>query len=552
MRGTVSSSFGTTSGWVCRGLAVITVVCAAIVPGGTPPASAAELYRNGDAELRWDNSITYSTAFRLNGRDATLLANRNGDDGDRNFAPGLISNRFDLLSQLDFSKGSFGLHASAALWYDRIYHQKNDNDSPDTFNPLSVSHNEFTHDVRDLHGARAELVNAFFYDNTELAGLPVSFRIGRYTLLWGESLFLSDNGIAAGQAPVDDTKVLGGSTPYAKDVYMPVSQVSASVQLPTGLAIEAYYQLEWRKTRSPGAGSYLSDDDYFDAGGERFLLRSGQALFRDRDRPPPDSGQYGAALRWSIDQVDYGFYALRFNAKDPKVYYESGIIAGSGNPPTIIDPSIVDLSIGKAGIYTLVYPQGIELYGASASGYIGASNIAAEVSLRRNMPLANVRIFLLPGQDPDANKNPLYPVGDTFHAQISSITTLARSPLWDAATISAEVAATDRIAVRKNPANLDPSTTKLAVTFRGAFEPTYFEVLPNLDLTLSLGLGYMAGRSSIESYQNKGPGSLDFGVTATYRVVWSGNVAFTHFLGNPNRQPFADRDFIRVSVQRSF
>ena len=304
----------------------------------------------------------------------------------------------------------------------------------------------------------------------------------------------------------------------------------------------------------PGSGSYFSDDDYFDAGGERFFLRSGQFLIRERDRPPPDFGQYGAALRWSLDQVDYGFYALRFHAKDPKIYYRSGIIAGptSTDPPTVIDPSIADLSINKGGNYWLVYPQGIELYGASASSYIGTSNIAAEISIRRNMPLANVRIFLSPGQDPDADKNPAYPVGETVHAQISSITTLARSPLWDSATISAEFAATDRIAVYKNAAELDPSSTKFAIAFRGAFEPTYFAVLPNLDITFSLGLGYTAGRSSVATYQNKGPGTLDFGIAATYRVVWSGSVALTHFLGNPDRQPFADRDFVRFDIQRTF
>jgi len=46
------------------------------------------------------------------------VADPNADDGDRNFAPGIISNRFDLYSQLDFSKGRFGFDASARAWYD--------------------------------------------------------------------------------------------------------------------------------------------------------------------------------------------------------------------------------------------------------------------------------------------------------------------------------------------------------------------------------------------------------------------------------------------------
>jgi hypothetical protein len=517
------------------------------------PASAVELYGHDDIELRWDNTVTYTTAFRLDGRNSTLIASPNADDGDRNFARGIVSNRFDLLSQIDFSKGWFGFDASAAFWYDTIYNQKNDNNSPSTFNPISVPHNEFTHDVRVLHGKNAELVNAFFYGNTALARMPFSFRIGRHTLLWGESLFFPDNGIAAGQAPVDEIKVLGRPTAYARDVFMPVAQASASLQLSSGLAAEAYYQFEWRKTRSPGAGSYFSTADYLDAGGERYLLGSGRYLSRDRDLTPPGSGQYGAALHWSAGQIDYGLYALQFNAKDPQVYYRPGIVIGSGNPPTVIDPSIVDLAIGKVGTYQLVYPQGIETYGASVSGYLGSSNIAAEISGRRNMPLASIPLVVHAGQLADGNRNALYAMGDTIHAQISTITTFARTMFWDTATLSAEFAAIDSIRVTRNRPALDPSSDKLALAFRGSFDPTYFAVLPNFDLTPSLGLGYgLVGNSSVDAYQKNGAGDLELGITGTYRVVWAANIMLSHFLGDARRQPLADRDFISLSVRRAF
>jgi hypothetical protein len=511
-------------------------------------ARAAELYSSGDAELHWDNTIAYSTAFRLTGRDPVLIGSRNSDDGDRNFAPGLVSNRFDLFSQLDYTHSWFGFHASAAAWYDTVYHQRNDNNSPDTFNPASVPHDKFTHAVRALHGEKAELVDGFLFVNSEVGDLPFSLRAGRHTLLWGESLFFPDIGIAAGQAPVDDIKFWSQPEGYSRDIFMPVTQLSGSLQLPGGAGIEGYYQFEWRKTRLPGSGSYLSSDDYVDVGGERYILRSGVYLFRDRDITPPDSGQFGAAFRWSSGQIDFGLYGLRFHAKDPVVYYRSGIAQGGA----IVDPSIVNLSIGKAGVYTLVYPRNIEIYGASISGYLGSSTVAAEISARRNTPLTNSRIFLAPGQMADADRNPLYPVGETLQAQISSVTTVGRTPLWDAATIRAEAAAVDRLSVWKNAATLDSSAVKLAEAFRASFQPTYFKVLPNLDLTLDFGLTYRAGASSIETYQSQGPGNFDFGATATYRVVWSGSVTYSHFLGAPNRQPLADRDFLRLSIQRAF
>jgi len=541
--------------WACGARARQTIAKAAAGLAAVfacSPVWAIELYRGENIELRWDNTIRYSAAFRLDDRNPALLGNRNSDDGNRNFDRGLISNRIDLFSQIDFSKDGLGIHASAAAWYDSIYNRRNDNDSPGTFNPVSVPHDAFTHEVRTLHGQQAELVDAFFYANTALNGLPFSFRVGRHTLLWGESLFFPNNGIAAGQAPVDAIKLFNQPTIYARDVFMPVAQVSGSLQLPGALALEAYYQFEWRKTRLPGAGSYFSTADFLDAGGERYFLRGNQYLIRTQDQEPPGSGQYGAALRWSSGPMDLGIYAVRYNAKNPQVYYRSGVVSGS-DPPIIVDPSIVDLLIGKAGNYNLVYPRGTEIYGASVSGYLGSSNIAVEISGRRNMPLVSTLLFQPPGRPADANENPLYAVGDTLHAQLSTVTTLARSPLWDSANINAEVAAVQRLRVTKNPGAVDPESSELSAAFRGTFEPTYFEVIPNLDITMRLGLGYnFAGKSSTDFYQNRGEGDLDLGVTATYRVVWIASAMFTHFLGKADRQVLADRDFIRFSIERTF
>ena len=100
-------------------MAVLLVTCA--------PAFALELYSNNDIDLRWDNTIRYSSAIRLAGPNHDLIRRPNSDDGDRNFASGFISNRLDLFSQADLAVGDFGLHASAAAWYDAAYHGRTDN-----------------------------------------------------------------------------------------------------------------------------------------------------------------------------------------------------------------------------------------------------------------------------------------------------------------------------------------------------------------------------------------------------------------------------------------
>src|ERR1051326_5840603 len=105
---------------------------------GSPVASAAEIYHDGDLDVRWDNTLQYTAAFRLFPQDRGLLVNPNWDGGDRNFDPGPISNRLDLLSEFEATYQNFGLRLSGTGWYDTVYHQKNDNDSPATFNPFSV------------------------------------------------------------------------------------------------------------------------------------------------------------------------------------------------------------------------------------------------------------------------------------------------------------------------------------------------------------------------------------------------------------------------------
>ena len=74
-----------------------------------------------------------------------------------------------------------------------------------------------------------------------------------------------------------------------------------------------------------------------------------------------------------------------------------------------------------------------------------------------------------------------------------------------------------------------------------------------VDLSVPIGLGYdLIGKSSVDSSMNAGAGDFEIGVNATYRTVWEGSLTFTHFIGPPDRQPFGDRDFISLSIQRTF
>jgi hypothetical protein len=522
---------------IARSLCATALVAGLIF--GFSSAQAEDLYSGDGFDIRWDNSIRYSAAARISPQNPKLLADPNSDDGDRDFAPGLISNRLDLLSTLDISRGDFGVHASAAAWYDTVYHARTANNSPATYNPISAPDTQFATAVKNLMGQYAEVEDAFAYGNFAVDDVPVSMRLGRQTVLWGESLFYDNNSIAAAQAPVDYIKAISAPEVYSENIYLPVDQLSVSVQPQPDIALAFYYQFGWRPSRLPGVGSYFSYTDYLGAGAERILLAPGEYLWHGTDQLPSGSGQFGASLHMTVDDWDIGVYALKYNSTYPTVWV-SGIGAAA--------PS------GSVGKFELTYPTATALYGASFSGYLGNSNIAGEFAMRTNAPLPSV----LPVSTYSATEPPTfigngYAAGDTLHAQVSSTTTLSPSAAWSSADVSVEVGANDILSVTQDYDALDPSQENFTMNMRARFEPHYFEVLPNLDLAVPIGFGYnIVGRSSEYYAPNRGAGDLEAGLAATYQSVWKANLGLTLFLGSASSQPLADRDFVSFSVERTF
>jgi hypothetical protein len=524
---------------------------------------------NPDVKVRWDNTVKYSTAWRLKEPSDTLVnsppASINLDDGDRNFGKGLISNRFDLLSEFDASYKSFGVRVSGAAWYDDVYNKSTDNNSPFTSNSFSVANDRFTEATRNLHGRKAELLDAFVYGRAKLGETTASFRVGKHSLLWGESLFFGDNGIAGGQAPIDLVKLLTVPNAQFKEVIRPTGQVSGQLQINPTVSLGAYYQYEWQKSRLPAAGSYLSNVDLLDAGGERIVVGAPggpfagpPAFFRGGDEKAKSSGQGGIQLRWTSEatDTDFGFYAIRFHEKTPQVY----VRPSAGLP---------NFATGQVGTYNMAYHEGVKALGVSASKSIGAFNVAGEVSVRRNTSLVSTggAVAVLPGQLADNNSNPLYPVGNSVHAQVSVIHTLERNAFWQGGLFLGEIAWHRRTSITRNAANLDPNTTRDAAALRVILSPTWYQALPGLDLSAPVGFGYnLSGRSSVITAWNGGVnhgGDLSIGLTAEYLQKWKAGINYTHYLGSVGtvvdasgvytfKQSRKDRDFISLTVQTSF
>ncbi|MEG1768254.1 MAG: DUF1302 domain-containing protein [Comamonas sp.] len=520
---------------------------------------------NPDVKIRWDNTLKYSNAFRLKDRSPGLSTtqfgpagvvganNQNQDDGNNNFGKGLVSNRADLLSELDITGPNWGGRISAAAWYDTVYNRSTDNPG------ISANHSpasEFTSDTRSLMGRKAELLDAFVFGKFDLADKPATVRLGRHTLLWGESLFFGVNGIAGGQAPLDLIKLLSVPNSQFKETVRPTGKLSGQVQLSSDVAVGAYWTYEWEKTRLAPVGSYLSASDSMGPGAERINAGPTGTFARQADLDARDRGQGGLQLRWRVDAIDtdLGFYATRYHATTPSNIWNTL----SGAPPAL-----------RASSYRWAYHEGVSAFGASFAKTVGEWGLAGEVSLRRNAPLASSGQSVIPaigvGTRYDNRDNPGYAVGETGHAQFSWLASLGPSFIAREASFLGEIAWNRRLKVTQNAQMLNPNTDRDATALRMVFAPSYRQVMPGLDLTPSVGIGYAWGRSSAVGPGfgvDKG-GDFNIGLAGVYLGKWTGSLNYVHYLGkegptldnNNNaqfRQSLKDRNFLSFSLRTTF
>ena len=545
---------------LCR--AVISA-CAGLAVSGTAMAFQIDT-GNPDIRMSWDNTVKYSASWRVRGVDSNVADNSigpqaNTNDGDLNFGRGLVSNRIDLLSEFDFRfKRNYGFRVSGAAWYDKVYNESNDNPGAlggALLNQRSRPYDEFTRATEKLHGRKAEFLDAFVYGSFAPGGMNLNLKAGRFTQLYGESLFFGSNGIAGAQTPLDLARALSVPNSQFKEVARPVGQVSATLQINPDVTVGAYYQAEWRKSRLPAAGSYFSFADFVDEGGERLILGPGLEVFRGDDIEAKDSGQGGIQIRFKAGDSEYGFYAAQYHDKMPQFYVRPG----------------VNVKPGSIGDYVMVYGENIRTVGASFSTLVGETNVAGELSFRDNMPLVGSGItMILPGNTTaDGDDNAAFPKGRTMHLNLSAISVLGGSALWDGASFIGEFAYNRRLKVTDNADQLDPLATRDASAIQFVFTPEYFQVAPGLDLQVPIGLAYgLSGRSSVNGvlFPSEKGGNFSIGVKADYQKTWQAGLNYTRYFGSGGsviRYNTAvpelsydnfhrDRDFISLSIQRTF
>ena len=489
---------------------------------------------NPDLTIRWDNTVRFNYAARVESRDDKIGNSAVSDEGTWSFDRGdAVATRFDVLTELDIIyMKRFGARVSAAGWYDAAYgDDSRSNPNPPLVNiPSYINHRYSDYINRFYQGPSGEILDAFVFAGFDLGPAPTSVKVGRHSIYWGESLFLGGNlhSVAYAQNPLDLQKGFATVGVEAKELFRPLNQLSAQSQVTDDLSIAAQFMFEWESFRYPEGGTYLGPVDFAFNGPDRQFLPVPGLGFARRGDPvePGQSGEWGLAARWSPDWLDgtLGFYYRNFADKLPQTFL------------TQVAPN--------NSRYNLIYADDIDLFGISLAKNIGGVSVGAEVSYRHNTPLNSAVLGISPGLPAEGETNG--PRGNTYHALINGLGVIPRTAVFDAAVWGAELVWSRWSSVSSGE-NLfyaegfapcvgrdkwDGCTTRNYVGMALAFTPTWYQVFPGVDLqapvTYARGL---SGNAPTIFGGNQSNGNYSVGLSADVYQKYRFDLKYIDYMG---------------------
>lgn len=387
------------------------------------PASAAD-FTIGDIEGSFNSEISIGASWRLDEIDPSLVTPGNwpggtassntADDGNLNFLDGKI---YSLILKgthdLELSYENMGVFLRGKYWYDQEL-ENGSRPHGNLLNQYFPGQELNDTDFNDFAKASGiELLDAFFYaDLTIFDNVPLDFRIGRQVLSWGESTFIQ-NGINS----INPIDVSAFRRPGAeiKEGLLPVSMVSFNAGITPALSVEAFYQLEWERTVIDGCGTYFSQTDPAAQGcngvtldatlPDRVNYANGLFITRTEDDIPDDGKQFGVALRYFAENLnfsEFGLYYMQLHSRTP---FFSGVVSanptlpdGSLGPPDgnpDFAPFIPGDPFGGNPQYTIDYPEDLKIFGASFATNVAGFALSGEVSYRPDSPVQINTVDLL-------------------------------------------------------------------------------------------------------------------------------------------------------------
>ncbi len=292
------------------------------------PALQAFQFELGEIKGSLDTTVSAGGLYRLNNpspdlygitasNDGALGRQRsvNSDDGNLNYPKGLASSLLKASHDLQLDYKNVGAFVRGFYFYD--------NENADQVRGRRALNSE----ARKIVAEGGELLDAYVYFKPTLGNMPAKFAIGKQVLSWGESTFIP-NGVNSVN-PIDVAKLrLPGAE--LKEALRPVNMVSGSLSITDNLTAEAFYLLDWDRTRVDPPGTYFSTNDFVAKGGTQVYLGFGAiadssllgAISRGTDNEPGSSGQYGVAFRYmaeGLNNTEFGLYYMNYHSRLPTI-----------------------------------------------------------------------------------------------------------------------------------------------------------------------------------------------------------------------------------------
>ncbi|MFA5941557.1 MAG: DUF1302 family protein, partial [Sinimarinibacterium sp.] len=411
--------------------------------------------------------------FRDQGHPAAALAAQRGqfspnfDDGNWNYDKGdLTSGLAKITQDLTLTYGDFGFFAKGLYFYDWVnadfteFHPNEVNRAnkesagvgePDgtsgvlKYGPgAPVRRSRNGGDLLSQTGTELQLLDSYFFGTFSLTeDMPLSVKIGRQAINWGESLLLALNSVNQAN-PVNANNFYRVGF-QVEEVFTPVGMISASFEPFSGATVEAFYEYEWLPVEAPAPGTMLQLSDtvgtnnavnyvhvQFGGGAEdpesvgyplatplSGVTNTTTSFDRVPDLEPDDGGQYGLAFKYYAEELnngtEFGLYYMNYHSRLPiasfyasaascarregndlgiDAYDPISFLATCDDLPILYELTGRDTADAQSNAVPLdtiklqvEYPEDIQLFGVSFNTTAFGWSFQGEIAYRPNSPL---------------------------------------------------------------------------------------------------------------------------------------------------------------------
>jgi hypothetical protein len=382
-----------------------------------PSAQAGTLDLGDGVEAVWSLGASFTAGWRMTDPDVNMIGVGDGGKAsaathshDKNYQKNdSISQLARVVGDINIHKDDTGVMLRAKAWDNFLYtNQSQPFGAPSNgFHPNTrLRDGEFDTALSKFSGV--ELFDAYVYTAFDLSdSSQLKLRLGQHVVNFGESIFVP--GINQYQA-LDITSLRQPGT-QLKEALLPVPQLSANLGLGDGLSAEAFYQFGWRRTAIDGCGTYWSPanalncvDGSILVGGDgtseqnwngyAHTAYGGLVLnyqfSRLPDKSPPNSGQFGLALKKMVEALDteFGLYYVNYTTHVPNL---SAVRRDASAADAVQHPSgsayALNPLTADASIYWDYSAQNIKVAGLTASTVLAGWSVGAEYTHTNGFPV---------------------------------------------------------------------------------------------------------------------------------------------------------------------